>query len=192
MRLLFGVHRLSGQRHPFVGWDPGGGVPVASSLHAAVVWLASVERVRHTLPSRLHTPRRTFSNTHQQEKPFSLAHSATPHLAPTLTIRAWCAKQDPLAPTGRYVELNSRRQGCCPFEWRHANGHDEHASSDVYMPVATTRRPAVVPLTDRYPCQHIGLEGQPPDDALRVSDDDAGRQGHLPLLLHIDRFRNDR
>jgi hypothetical protein len=134
MRLPFGVHRLSGQRYPFVEWDPGGGVPVASSLHAAVMWLASVERVPPPRPSHLPTPRRTTSNTHQQEKSFSFSRSATPHLAPTLTIRAWCAAQDPFVVIGRSVALNSRGQGCCPFGWHHAGGRDEYASFKVYPP----------------------------------------------------------
>lgn len=136
MRLPFGVHRLSGQRYPFVEWDPGGGVPVASSLHAAVVWLASVERVHPPRPRPLATPTRISSNTHQQEKSFSLSRSATPHLAPTMTIRAWCATQDPLVVIGHYVVLNSRGQGCCPFGWHHAGGRDEHASFKVYRPGA--------------------------------------------------------
>ncbi len=143
MRLPFGVHRLSGQRYPFVGWDPGGGVPVASSLHAAVVWLASVERVHPPRPSPLPTPRRTSSNTHHQEnsnthhqeKSFSIPCAwTTRSLAHTLTIREWCAAQDPYTVIGRYVELSNRGQGCCPFGWHHANGRDEHASFKVYHP----------------------------------------------------------
>ena len=48
------------------------------------------------------------------------------------------------------------------------------------------------PLPDRDPGQHIGLEGQSPDDAFRVSDDYTCCQGHFVLLLQIDRFRNYR
>ena len=134
MRVPFGVHRLSGQRYPFVEWDPGGGgVPVASSLHAAVVWLASVERVHHPLVSSLPTPRRTSTNTSQQEKSFSL-RSPTTDLSSPGSIRAWCAAQDPFAVIGRSVVLSSRGQGCCPFGWHHAGGRDEHASFKVYIP----------------------------------------------------------
>ena len=47
-------------------------------------------------------------------------------------------------------------------------------------------------LPHRYSRQHISLEGQSPDQAFCVSDDNACHKSNLPLLLHIDRFRNDR
>jgi TOTE conflict system, Archaeo-Eukaryotic Primase domain len=133
MRLPLGVHRLSGKRYPFVVWEPSGMVPIATTIQAALVWLEGVEQTG-MFAEGANTPTRTPLDTRQQEKSFSLSYSATPHLAPTLTIRAWCAQQDPYEVVGRYVALNSRGVGQCPFGWHHSDGHDSRDSFKVYAP----------------------------------------------------------
>jgi hypothetical protein len=132
IRLPLGVHRLSGKRYPFVALEPAGAVPVARSVHTSLLWVASLQRVAAPPGATRPNAQARPTNT-PQEKSFSTAPLAT-KLAPTMTIRAWCALQDPYAIIGRYVALNSRGQGCCPFGWHHANGRDAHASFKVYSP----------------------------------------------------------
>jgi len=124
IRVPLGVHRLSGKRYPFVTWEPTGAVPVARSVDATLAWLASIERV---------APRQDTPPTHTKEKSLSFGSLRT-HFASSGTIRAWCAAQDPYVVIGHYVALNSRGQGCCPFGWHHAGGHDSHDSFKVYHP----------------------------------------------------------
>jgi hypothetical protein len=51
------------------------------------------------------------------------------------SIRAWSAAQDPFLIIGKYVDLDSRGGGRCPFGSHHANGQDDH-SFQVYTPGA--------------------------------------------------------
>jgi hypothetical protein len=124
IRVPLGMHRLAGARYPFVEWTPAGPRPVARELITMLTWLASRERV---------APRQDRHPTHPQEKSLSPCSPPTP-LAASSTIRGWCAAQDPSMVIGRYVALNSRGQGCCPFSWHHANGRDSRASLKVYRP----------------------------------------------------------
>lgn len=124
MRLPFGRHMRSGKRYPFVTWTGSEYRPIADTLKASLQWLASIERVtRIPEPPVIPTNER---NPPTQEKSFS-------HPAAT-TIRAWCAQQDPFAFIGRYVTLDARGVGCCPFGWHHKSGCDRHASFKVYAP----------------------------------------------------------
>ena len=50
------------------------------------------------------------------------------------TIQAWCASQNPLEVIGRYVSLDRRGLGCCPFGEHHSDGKDSHPSFRVYHP----------------------------------------------------------
>jgi hypothetical protein len=124
IRLPLGVHRLAGTRYPFVTWEPAGVVPVARGVDATLAWLASIERV---------APRQDTPPTRTKEKSLSSCSPLT-HVASSSTIRAWCAAQDPYAVIGRYVALNSRGQGSCPFGWHHSDGRDSHDSLKVYRP----------------------------------------------------------
>lgn len=56
------------------------------------------------------------------------------YLAPTRSGRDWNARRNPFALIGRYVELDSRGMGCCPFGWHHVNGRDVHPSFKVHKP----------------------------------------------------------
>lgn len=100
-----------------------------------LAWLATVKRVSvpiayaRALAGRLHTSTPTAA----QKTSFSLS---APHTSPfvSLTIREWCARQDPRRVIGSYIHLNSQGVGCCPFGWHHAHGRDTRASFKVYEP----------------------------------------------------------
>ena len=132
MRVPLGVHRLTGKRYPFVVWERSGIVPVATTIQAALVWLAGRDRVRMS-DHRTSTPMRTPGASRQQEKSFSLRSPTTPLAAPC-SIRVWCAAQDPFTLIGRYVTLNGRGVGQCPFGWHHSDGCDSRDSFKVYAP----------------------------------------------------------
>jgi hypothetical protein len=51
-----------------------------------------------------------------------------------MTIQAWCASQNPFEVIGRYVQLDHRGIGCCPFGEHHSDGKDSHPSLRVYQP----------------------------------------------------------
>ncbi len=133
IRVPLGVHRLTGRRYPFVvvGSDDRL-VPVVSSVKAALMWLSTVERA--TVPAAQSLPQRDHAGLPPQKKyPAKKALDSMP-VDSTLTIRDWCARQNPFALIGRYVELDSRGMGCCPFIWHHANGRDRHPSFKVHVP----------------------------------------------------------
>jgi hypothetical protein len=138
IRVPLGVHRRSRQWYPFVRLVNGIAVPVATSIPDLLVWLASVERVSvpafacassalapgsHTHPS--------FSKTPALVSSVSASGAA---VAPSYSIRRWCAEQDYYALISRYVALSETGVGCCPFGDHHRNGRDEHPSFKVYTP----------------------------------------------------------
>jgi hypothetical protein len=133
IRVPLGVHRLTGRRYPFVvAGSDGVLVPLVSSVKAALSWLSTVDCV--PVPAAQRLPQRDHTGLPTQKKYTSnKALDGTP-LAPTLSIRDWNAQQNPLTLIGRYVELDSRGMGCCPFGWHHANGRDVHPSLKVYAP----------------------------------------------------------
>jgi hypothetical protein len=133
IRVPLGVHRLTGRRYPLVLWHQGRAVPVAgpSEVAAQVRWLRAqggwrVWPLPHPLP--LATPARPAPGASMTQA--SARHDA----APWPTIAAWCAAHDPLAVIGRYVALDRRGLGCCPFGEHHSDGKDTHPSLRVYQP----------------------------------------------------------
>jgi hypothetical protein len=50
------------------------------------------------------------------------------------TISTWCAQQDPFSLIGRYVDLNQRGLGHCPFGEHHDDGEDRRRSFKVFEP----------------------------------------------------------
>ena len=136
IRVPFGVHRLTGRRYPFVvAGSDGRLVPVVSSVKAALSWLSTVERA--PVPAAESVPRRDKLPPAQQKKYPAKKVAGCAPVAPTLTIRAWCAAQHPYTLIGRYVALDSRGMGCCPFGWHHSDGRDTHPSFKVYEPTYT-------------------------------------------------------
>jgi hypothetical protein len=138
IRVPLGVHRLTGRRYPFLVPD-GERVQVAArSLAGSLEWLASVKRVpvpeREAVEER-ETVRRVATHTYVAEgvggAPLARVRSLSPVPA---SIHAWCDAQDAVAVIGRYVSLDARGMGCCPFGWHHSDGKDSHPSLWVHPP----------------------------------------------------------
>ncbi len=134
MRVPFGVHRLSGRRYPFLVAAGASSddrlVPAAQSVVASLEWLATIKRVpvseRDMAGMRDGSP----PDTHTYPSNSSPVVPATV----TMTIRDWCHQQDAVQVIGRYVQLDRRGMGCCPFGWHHDDGKDAHPSLWVYVP----------------------------------------------------------
>jgi hypothetical protein len=133
IRLPLGVHRLSQKRYPFVRWTEGVYSHYAPTLATLLTWLDQIEWVpvpdayQEVLPN---TNVRTHTDT-----PTSLASCHLHLLSYSMpTIGAWCAMQDACSIISRYVHLDSRGRGCCPFGEHHTQGKDRHPSLRVYAP----------------------------------------------------------
>ena len=138
MRVPFGVHRLSGRRYPFlVAADSGAGdrlVPAARSVSASLDWLATVRRVQ--VPVRDVATRRDGTGPATKKYVASGAGGGSTSLASEtlVSIHDWCDRQDALRVIGRFVALDRRGMGCCPFGWHHSDGKDAHPSLWVHAP----------------------------------------------------------
>jgi len=137
MRMPFGVHRLSGRRYPFLQRDGSGTgdrlVPVAQSVAASLDWLATIRRV--PVPVREMAGERDEtqgSDTHTYSSKGVGVGTSLP--VDGLTIHDWCERQDALRVIGRYVQLDRRGLGCCPFGWHHSDGKDSRPSLWVHSP----------------------------------------------------------
>ena len=140
IRLPLGVHQVTGRRYPFVSrLSDGSFAPVAPSVSACVVWLSTVERVSVPLisPVRDSTTSDARRPAPPLNQPPSLAKKAS---APALmllsdtSIQAWCRSQDALSVIGRYVRVDRRGMGCCPFGEHHTDGKDSNPSFRAYAP----------------------------------------------------------
>lgn len=135
VRLPLGVHRRSNCRYWFFSWHPEARLhlaPAARSVADSLLWLLGVRRVMVPDLETLSPPQNGMGN----DTPQSLAKTVSlPVPLPSgTTIRVWCASQDPLAVIGRYVTLDRRGLGCCPFGEHHSDGNDSHPSFKVYQP----------------------------------------------------------
>lgn len=132
IRVPLGVHQRTGQRYPFVVRKQGKLTPVASNVADMLVGLAHVRRA--TVPQALFTAYRRVDrgqvSTHTSKAIPSPIHS----LSITPTIADWCVTQEPFSTIGRYVTLDSRGMGCCPFGEHHSDGRDTHPSFRVFEP----------------------------------------------------------
>jgi hypothetical protein len=128
VRLPLGVHRLSGARYPFVELVNGVPLLLASSVLDMLTLFPSLQRV--TVPETVALPASSVPPVAPTDIPFTcqMASSVPP------TIRAWCLQYDPLEVIGRYVALDEKGMGCCPFGWHHDDGVDTHPSLWVYRP----------------------------------------------------------
>ena len=136
VRVPFGMHRRSGRRYPFVAVGSAGRlVPVVSSVGDGLRWLSTVKcaAVPPAPAAPSLPPREPVPLPPQKKYPAKKVSSGQPCL-PAPTIRDWCAVQNPLSVIGRYVQLDSRGMGCCPFGWHHSDGRDTHPSLKVYDP----------------------------------------------------------
>jgi hypothetical protein len=130
IRLPLGIHRRTGQRYPFLVADPDRRLrPVEGSVHAQLCWW---------LQQPAATPPPGQPSAGQvPPAPLPLAQpSYSPHPAAipksASLILAWCLTQNPYMVIGRYVRLDQRGVGHCPFGWHHRDGQDQHPSFKVF------------------------------------------------------------
>jgi hypothetical protein len=116
VRLPLGVHRKSGKVYPFVSRS---GQPLAPSIREQVALLASPDRV--PLPFILGVLARTPFSPATQPKPTSAFRKVEPTTQMPLSERLK-ATISVLEFVSRYVPLNERNMGFCPF-------HDDHHQS---------------------------------------------------------------
>ena len=132
VRLPLGVHQLSGRRYPFVSLVDDQLEPVARSLSGVLTWLSTVEQVQ--VPDL--EAREDVSTAWALSTKKNTLQKSVPVVRPDrkMTIREWCLQQDAPWVIGRYVALDERGMGCCPFGWHHRDGQDSRSSLWVYRP----------------------------------------------------------
>jgi len=130
IRLPLGVHRQSRGWYPFLqrsAW--GEWVPVGETVAECCRWLCQyVQQV--AVPEAV-----LLASSEGLSVPSESRMSvAVENPAPTAShwgIREWCRAQDILAVIGRYVVLDSRGVGSCPFKAHHHRG-DRRPSFQVF------------------------------------------------------------
>lgn len=138
IRMPLGVHRLSGECYGFLTWNGAEWVSAGSSLPELLTWLAAARRA--VPPDFVHAWENTTTvATHNTSMTKSVPSSFTGGPMTTVTpmspsITDWCAAQDVFSLIGRYVALDARGMGCCPFGWHHDDGVDSHPSFRVFVP----------------------------------------------------------
>ncbi len=122
IRLPLGIHRCSGGWYPFVAFSPSWDiVPVGQTVVQCCAWAAQmVERV--TIPQDVLS-----REVGHETVGAALCGGEHTHGG----IRQWCASQDIVSVIGRYVSLNSRGIGSCPFKDHHSYD-DRHSSFQVF------------------------------------------------------------
>jgi hypothetical protein len=133
VRVPLGVHQVTGKRYPFVELIHRRFVPVAQSIGENLAWLSTVERA--SVPPLIPVHSTDQGRTHARKEKYPSQPEQLFHPRPPQTnIRAWCAQQDAVAVIGKYVDLDQRGMGHCPFPEHHAHGVDRHPSFWVYQP----------------------------------------------------------
>jgi TOTE conflict system, Archaeo-Eukaryotic Primase domain len=139
VRVPLGVHRLSGRRYPFL--VPAGAgdrlVPAAQRVSDSLEWLATIERVR--VPQQVEAGLLDVVRVPDTHPYVATGMGGTSSLDgdTSVNIHDWCDRQDAVRVTGRFVELDQRGMGCCPFGWHHSDGKDTHPSLWVHQPRAS-------------------------------------------------------
>lgn len=130
VRLPLGVHRLSGARYPFVELVNGVPLLLASSMLDMLTLFPSFERA--VVPEMVEPLSSSASPAAYTPIPFTASCQELSRVPQS--IRDWCYGQDAVTVIGRYVALDEKGMGCCPFGWHHADGVDQHPSLWVYRP----------------------------------------------------------
>jgi hypothetical protein len=150
IRLPLGVHRKSRGWYPFLAITDGGLlVPVGESVEACCAWAGDAIRLV-TVPGVGMIEVETDQDRCGQVARDGLDRWATATTDATTTmashepIRAWCASQDCRAVISRYVDLNRRGVGSCPFKGHHYRGD---------------RRPSFQAFSDHWYCHTWGRAG---------------------------------
>lgn len=110
MRLPFGVHRKSGRRYGF--YTPKG-EPLAPTLREQIMVLGAAE----TVPERLLDLYSSYASAPLPKLEFEPVEAAGEHVSDRIKAAVSCYEF-----VSRYVELDSRGRGLCPF-------HDDSVSS---------------------------------------------------------------
>jgi hypothetical protein len=118
LRLPLGIHRKSGGWYPFLTENEMGElVPVGETVADCCLWATQhVERVRVPVDS---LPLAHATANEGRILPIFRESRAREY---DLTIREWCRAQDIEAVIGRYVQLDRRGVGRCPFKEHHYRG----------------------------------------------------------------------
>jgi hypothetical protein len=133
IRLPLGVHLRSGERYPFVTLVNDQPLSLFSSVVDALGWFSTIDRA--PVPSLLTIlPQRENGSRPTQQNISFKKPQPTTTVGVISTIRDWCASQNPFAVIGRYVTLDEKGMGSCPFGWHHDDGIDTHPSLVVYHP----------------------------------------------------------
>ena len=150
LRGPLGIHRLTGERYPFV--DPVSLQPVAHNLSSMVEWLGRAQKMNGALlaeqlldlweQSRELPPRAIPAPPRRRGEP----------IAGTPVEQAKQKLGSALEMVSRYVELNEKGQGSCPF-----HPPDNRPSFSVD------------PNTGRWTCFHEQVSGDALDFYLRIN-----------------------
>lgn len=130
IRLPLGVHRQSRGWYPFLqrsAW--GEWVPVGETVAECCLWLCQHVQCVVVPEAVLLASSEVLSVP--SESRMNVAVEDSIHTANHWGIREWCRAQDILAVIGRYVALDGRGVGSCPFKEHHARG-DRRPSFQVF------------------------------------------------------------
>ncbi|MBO0784162.1 MAG: hypothetical protein J2P37_35595 [Ktedonobacteraceae bacterium] len=124
VRLPLGIHRQTGGWYPFLlRTSDGDLLPVGETVADCCAWVAAhIQRVR--VPESMTVQERCEGSFPTLASPVS-ARSGVHH------IHEWCQSQDIMAVIGRYVALDQRGMGSCPFKGHHYRG-DVRPSFQVF------------------------------------------------------------
>jgi len=132
MRLPLGVHRQSRGWYPFVELAPDGAfVSVGTTVAECCAWVC--QAVQRIAPPDAVWERSLMASHESQvvrDDALMASHEAMTHPGRG-SIRVWCQAQDILGVIGRYVALDGRGSGSCPFKEHHYRG-DVRPSFQVF------------------------------------------------------------
>jgi hypothetical protein len=135
IRLPLGIHRKSRGWYPLVEVNTSGLLmPVAETVEDCIIWACQhVQRVAVPVDAVMATePVMALSmNQKRQEQPLPVNWSGIDVSDGAGAIRAWCHSQDIMAVISRYVPLDMRGVGSCPFKEHHYRG-DRRPSFQVF------------------------------------------------------------
>ncbi len=128
VRVPLGIHRRSRGWYPFVQLAPTGElVSVGETVEACCVWACqAVERV--TVPDRGVLACSSAPAVSGHAVSWQASGQSLPFFG---SIREWCQAQDIFEVMSRYVALDSRGVGSCPFKNHHYQG-DRRPSFQVF------------------------------------------------------------
>jgi hypothetical protein len=131
IRMPLGIHRQSRGWYPFLhqaAW--GEWVPVGESVGDCCAWVCEHAR-RVAVPDAVVVRACSAGVTLRGREGMDMGGKAGVSRPGPGSIRAWCRSQNIVAAIGRYVALDWRGVGCCPFKGHHYRG-DVRPSFQVF------------------------------------------------------------